>query len=88
MDAETETHVRFFREHGWLKLEQAVPHALIHKLLADVEQAWRDLPPQLVLSNALKVPTPMGGVAKLAGFRDTSVRYLDFHNNPMPRRKS
>lgn len=79
-DAESETRVRFFHEHGWLKLEQAVPHALIDKLLADVEQAWRDLPPQLVLSNALKAPTPMGEVAKVPGFRDTSVRYLDFHN--------
>lgn len=77
---ETEMRVRFFREHGWLKLEQIVPHALIDKLLADVEQAWRDLPPQLVLSNALKAPAPMGEVMKVPGFRDTSVRYLDFHN--------
>jgi|GEM_PF-345548 len=80
VEAEIETCVRFFREHGWLKLEQAVPHALIDKVLADVEQAWRDLPPQLVLSNALKAPTPMGEVAKVPGFRDASVRYLDFHN--------
>jgi hypothetical protein len=80
VDAEAETQLRFFREHGWLKLEQAVPHALIDKVLADVEQAWCDLPPQLVLSNALKAPTPMGEVAQVAGFRDASVRYLDFHN--------
>lgn len=80
VDADTEFQLRFFREHGWLKLEQAVPHALIDKVLADVEQAWRDLPPQLVLSNALKAPTPMGEVAQVRGFRDASVRYLDFHN--------
>lgn len=80
VDAETETQLRFFREHGWLKLEQAVPHALIDKVLADVEQAWCDLPPQLVLSNALKAPTPMGEVAQVSGFRAASVRYLDFHN--------
>jgi hypothetical protein len=80
VDAKTETRVRFFHEHGWLKLEQAVPHALIDKVLADVEQAWRDLPPQLVLSSALKAPTPMGEVAKAPGFRDASVRYLDFHS--------
>jgi hypothetical protein len=80
VDAETETQLRFFREHGWLKLEQIVPHALIDKVLADVEQAWRDLPPQLVLSNALTAPTPMGQVAQVPGFRTASVRYLDFHN--------
>jgi ectoine hydroxylase-related dioxygenase (phytanoyl-CoA dioxygenase family) len=79
-DAEIESRLRFFREHGWLKLEQAVSHALIEKVLVDVEQAWCDLPPQLVLSNALKAPTPMGEVTRVAGFRDTSMRYLDFHN--------
>ena len=40
-----EQRLRFFRQHGWLKLEGAVPAALIDKVLADVEQAWRDLPP-------------------------------------------
>lgn len=80
VEPDTETRLRFFREHGWLKLEQVVPHALIDKVLDDVEQAWCDLPPQLVLSNALTAPTPMSEVTNLAGFRDTSVRYLDFHN--------
>lgn len=80
VDSEAESRIRFFRKHGWLKLEQAVPHALIDKVLADVEQAWRDLPPQLVLSTALQSPTPMAEMADVPGFRDTSVRYLDFHN--------
>lgn len=80
IDAQAETRLRFFHEHGWSKLEQAVPHPLIDRLLADVEQAWCDLPPQLVLSNALGAPTPMAEMAKVPGFRDTSVRYLDFHN--------
>lgn len=80
VDADTVARLRFFREHGWLKLEQAVPHALIDKVLADVEQAWDDLPPQLVLSNALQTPTPMVELARVPGFRATSVRYLDFHN--------
>lgn len=29
MDGATESNFRFFREHGWLRLEQAVPHAVI-----------------------------------------------------------
>lgn len=80
IDTAMEARVRFFREHGWLRLDQAVPHALIDKLLADVEQAWRDLPPQLVLNRNLSLPVPMREMANVPGFRDTSVRYLDFHN--------
>lgn len=75
-----EVRLRFFREHGWLKLEQAVPHALIDKLLSDVESAWSDLPPQLVLKKGLSVPVPMREMADIPGFRGESVRYLDFHN--------
>lgn len=80
LGAGAEAQVRFFREHGWLKLEQAVSHMFIDKVLADVEQAWQDLPPQLVLNNTLSKPTPMAEMAKAEGFRNTSVRYLDFHN--------
>lgn len=80
VDAQTEARVRFFREHGWLLLEQAVPHALIDKVLDDVESAWRDLPPQLVLNKGLSEPVPMRQMASQADFRNTSVRYLDFHN--------
>lgn len=80
IDATTEAQLRFFREHGWLHLEQAVSHALIDKLLADVESAWHDLPPQLVLREDLAQPVPMAQMASRPGFRETSVRYLDFHN--------
>lgn len=80
IDATTETQLRFFREHGWLRLEQAVPHALVDALLGDVEMAWRDLPPQLVLSKDLGVPVPMRDMVDRPEFRHASVRYLDFHN--------
>jgi Phytanoyl-CoA dioxygenase (PhyH) len=80
VDAATEANLRFFREHGWLRLEQAVPHALIDRLLEDVETAWRDLPPQLVLNRDLGLPVPMREMASKPDFRGTSVRYLDFHN--------
>lgn len=80
VNAADESNLRFFREHGWLKLDQAVPHALIDQLLQDVESAWRDLPPQLVLNRQLSVPVPMRQMASEPGFRNTSVRYLDFHN--------
>lgn len=72
--------LRFFREHGWLRLEQAVPRPLIDKLLEDVESAWRDFPPQLVLNRDLLRPVPMREMADRPDFRNTSVRYLDFHN--------
>lgn len=75
-----EARLRFFREHGWLRLEQVVPHRLIDKLLEDVESAWRDLPPQLVLNWNLRTPVSMARMASEPGFRNTSVRYLDFHN--------
>jgi hypothetical protein len=78
--AEDASNLRFFREHGWLKLEQAVPHGLIDKVLADVESAWRDLPPQLVWRRGLDAPVRMGEMAREPGFREASVRYLDFHN--------
>lgn len=80
IDAELDAGLRFFREHGWLHLEQAVPLALIDKLLEDVESAWRDLPPQLVLNKGHSVPVPMARMAGDPGFRSASVRYLDFHN--------
>ena len=80
VDTLTEMRLRFFREHGWLRLEQAVPHMLIDKLLEDVEAAWRDLPPQLVLNNDIALPVPMKEMASNPGSRNTSVRYLDFHN--------
>lgn len=80
IDDTDEANLRSFRQHGWLKLEQAVPHALIDYLLEDVETAWRDLPPQLVLSRELTLPVPMQEMANRPGFRNTSVRYLDFHN--------
>lgn len=80
VSAHDEARLRFFREHGWLQLEQAVPHRLIDKLLDDVESTWRDLPPQLVLNRNLSQPVPMARMASEAGFRNTSVRYLDFHN--------
>lgn len=80
VDAGDEVRLRFFRERGWLKLEQAVPHALIDKVLADVEAAWRDLPPQRVWRRGLAQPVPMGEMAGTPDFRKASVRYLDFHN--------
>lgn len=80
IDVEMDARLRFFREHGWLKLEQAVPHPLIDKVLADVESAWRDLPPQLVLSEEQTSPVPMAVMSRDPGFRNQSVRYLDFHN--------
>lgn len=78
--AADEANLRFFRQHGWLKLEQAVAPALIDRVLADVERAWHDLPPQLVLNSRLPRPVRMGEMASEPGFRNTSVRYLDFHN--------
>lgn len=80
IDAAMESRVRFFREHGWLRLEQAVPHALIDQLLEDIESAWRDLPPQCVLNKDLGEPVLMHQMASQPRFRNTSVRYLDFHN--------
>jgi phytanoyl-CoA hydroxylase len=80
IDGTDEENLRFFRRHGWLKLEQAVPHALIDGVLEDVESAWHDLPPQLVLSRGLTFPVPMQEMANRPGFRNMSVRYLDFHN--------
>ncbi|HVX04487.1 MAG TPA: phytanoyl-CoA dioxygenase family protein [Rhodanobacteraceae bacterium] len=78
--AEDASNLRFFREHGWLVLEQAVPHALIDAVLDDVESAWRDLPPQLVWRRGLDAPVRMDEMARESGFREASVRYLDFHN--------
>jgi hypothetical protein len=80
ISAEDESNVHFFRKHGWLKLDQAVPHAVIDKLLEDVESAWHDLPPQLVLNRDLAAPVRMREMANTPDFRSTSVRYLDFHN--------
>lgn len=80
IDAATEANIRFFRDHGWVKLAQAVPHALIDRVLADVESAWRDLPPQMVLSRDFERPVPMREMAGKPDFRQQSVRYLDFHN--------
>jgi ectoine hydroxylase-related dioxygenase (phytanoyl-CoA dioxygenase family) len=80
IDAGTEADLRFFRDHGWVKLAQAVPHALIDRVLADVESAWRDLPPQRVLSRDFDRPVPMREMAGKPDFRQQSVRYLDFHN--------
>lgn len=74
------SNLRFFREHGWLVLEQAVPHALIDAVLGDVESAWHDLPPQLVWRRGLDAPVRMDEMAREPGFREASVRYLDFHN--------
>lgn len=80
VNATAESNLRFFREHGWVKLNQAVSHALIDKVLQDVECAWQDLPPQLVWSRAVAQPVPMREMASNPGFREQSVRYLDFHN--------
>jgi hypothetical protein len=80
IDAVDASNLRFFRGHGWLKLDQAVPHATIDQLLQDVESAWRDLPPQLVLNKNLSLPVPMRQMASEPGFRNMSLRYLDFHN--------
>lgn len=80
IDAEMETKLRFFREHGYLILEQAVPHELIDKALSDVEAAWHDLPATLVLNNKLTSPVLMSEVAQTPDFRTSSFRYLDFHN--------
>lgn len=76
----TESRLRFFREHGYLILERAVPHVLIDKVLEDVESAWHDLPPVSVLNRDLSVPVLMKEMAQIQGFRNSSVRYLDFHN--------
>ncbi len=39
--------VRFWIEHGYVTLEQAVPHDLIDRINADFDAAWRDLDPRL-----------------------------------------
>jgi Phytanoyl-CoA dioxygenase (PhyH) len=80
INAEDKANLRFFREHGWLRLEQAVDHGLINQLLEDVESAWSDLPPQLVWRRGLDVPISMREIADALAFREASVRYLDFHN--------
>jgi phytanoyl-CoA hydroxylase len=72
--------LRFFRENGYVAIEQAIPHRLIDKVLDDVERAWDSPPPILVLNNALKQPVLMQDVIQSPGFRSTSFRYLDFHN--------
>jgi hypothetical protein len=78
--AEDVSSLRFFREHGWLLLEQAVSRSLIDRVLDDVESAWRDLPPQLVWRRGLDAPVRMAEMAREPAFREASVRYLDFHN--------
>lgn len=78
--AEDASNLRFFREHGWLVLKQAVSHELIDALLGDIESAWNDLPPQLVWRRGLDAPVRMGEMARETDFRKASVRYLDFHN--------
>ena len=78
--AEDVLNLSFFREHGWLVLEQAVPHSLIDAVLGDIGSAWQDLPPQLVWRRGLEAPVRMSEMAREPGFREASVRYLDFHN--------
>ena len=80
LNTDTQRQLRFFREHGWLRLEQIIPHATIDKLLADIEMAWRDLPPLQVLNSSISSPVTMREMSGKTDFRSTSVRYLDFHN--------
>ncbi|HVX04134.1 MAG TPA: phytanoyl-CoA dioxygenase family protein [Rhodanobacteraceae bacterium] len=80
IDATDEARLGFFREHGYLLMEGAVSHRLIDKLLEDIDEAWRDLPPQFVLNNTLEAPALMEQVAGTPGMRSSSMRYLDFHN--------
>lgn len=80
VDPTSEARLRHFREHGFLILEQAVPHPLIDKALDDVESAWSDLPPVSVLNSSLGLPVLMREMTLVPDFRSTSVRYLDFHN--------
>lgn len=72
--------LRDFREDGFMCLPQAVPHRVIDRVLADVEQAWKTTPRLLVVSPSFPRPVDIGEIAQVPGFRGTSYRYLDFHN--------
>ncbi len=77
----TAQDLRFFRENGYVVLEQAIPHDLIDRALADVESSWNVLPQHLqVVNSAFPAPVPINEVTQLPGFRESSFRYLDFHN--------
>ncbi len=69
-----------FRNEGYAVLQAAVPHALIDKLLADVETSWTTLPALQVVAAGSPLPKGIREIPQPPGFRKTSFRYLDFHN--------